>query len=115
MQRISLAILFVISAAAVARAADDFADKVDVSPLQTIALQHRQTIKTLDSFARQMLTAITGRGTLDGRPAVYTILDMAARPEEYAGRNIIKIRNVPLRQDLQRLDFISTAQKERIV
>src|SRR2546430_815236 len=107
--------LILLLMAPIVRAADDFADKVDVSPLETIALQHRQTIKTMDSFARQMLTAITGRGSLDGKPAVYTILDIAARPEEYASRNIIKIKSVPLRQDLQRLDFISQEEKDRII
>src|SRR5689334_11275448 len=115
MRFVTSAILLTLVIAPLARAADDFAAKVDVSPLQTIAVQHRQTIKTLDSCARQMLNAVTGRGSLDGKPAVYTILDMAARPEEYASRNIIKIKNVPLREDLQRLDFISTEEKDRIL
>ena len=35
------------------RAADDFAAAVDLSPLRTVAVQHRQTVKTLDSYARQ--------------------------------------------------------------
>ena len=51
----------------------------------------------------------------DGKPAVFTILDIAARPEAYAQRNIIKIKNVPIREDLQRLDFISAEEKDRIV
>src|SRR5947209_13487625 len=108
-------ILALIGVSTVTRAADDFAARVDISPLETISLQHRQIIKTFDSYARQMISDITGRSSLDGHPAVFTILDIAARPEAYADRNIIKIKNVPIRQDLQRLDFISAEEKDRIV
>src|SRR5207247_7144022 len=93
-------VLVLLGTAAARAAADDFAAKVDVSPLETISLQHRQTIKTFDSYARQMITDITGRGSLDGKPAVFTVLDFAARPEAYAQRNIIKLKNVPLSQGL---------------
>ena len=97
------------------RAADDFAAKVELSPLETLSLQHRQVIKTLDSFSRQMLEEITGRGSLDGKPAVYTVLDIAARPDQYVDRNLIKIKSVPLREDLQRLDGIPAEEKDRIL
>jgi cytochrome c-type biogenesis protein CcsB len=107
-----LALLFL---PALARGADDFASRVDVAPLKSIALQHRQTIKTLDSYARQVLTTITGHGSLDGKPAVYTLLDMAARPEEYLDRNIVYIKSVPLRMDLQRLESITPAEQARIL
>jgi cytochrome c-type biogenesis protein CcsB len=43
------------------------------------------------------------------------VLDIAARPEAYADRNIIRIKSVPLRQDLQRLDFLPVDEKERIL
>jgi cytochrome c-type biogenesis protein CcsB len=114
MKRLLVVLVLLLSAASV-RAADTFADKLDLTPLETISLQHRQTIKTFDSFARQMLTSITGRGSLDGKPAIYTIIDMAVNPSAYVDRNIIKIKNVPLRQDLQRLEIISTEEKQRII
>src|SRR5262249_8518764 len=88
------------------RAADSvaFANAVDLSPLRTVAVQHRQTLKTLDSYARQTLSAITNRSSLraedslDGQShdALFAVLDIAYHPDEYGKRNLIKIRNVPL-------------------
>src|SRR4051794_32504620 len=101
-----LSVLLVLLLGSFARGADDFASQVDVSPLKSVALQHRQTIKTFDSYARQVLTTITGRGSLDGKPAVYSLIDMAARPETYLDRNIVLIKSVPLRQDFQRIESI---------
>jgi cytochrome c-type biogenesis protein CcsB len=43
------------------------------------------------------------------------VLDMSFRPEAYRDRNLIKIRNVPLREDFRLLDSISDSEKERIV
>src|SRR5271154_7173942 len=95
--------------------ADDFADHVDLSPLRSIAVQNQQTMKTFDSFARQTLDAITGHSSLDGKDAVFTVLDMSLRPDAYRNRNLIKIRNVPLRQEFLRISTLSAAEQERIV
>jgi cytochrome c-type biogenesis protein CcsB len=103
----------VLALAAIARA-DDFADHVDLSPLHTVAVQHNETMKTLDTFSRQVIYAITGRSTLDGRDPVFTLLDMSFHPENYVQRNIIKIANIPLRKDFELLDSIDTAEKTRI-
>jgi cytochrome c-type biogenesis protein CcsB len=118
MKTLSLLIgcLFLL-AAPLARAAapDDFAAKVDLTPLRTISVQHAQTIKTFDSFARQTLSVITGHSSLDGHDALYTILDMSIRPDAYTHRNLIKIVNVPLRKEFLRLPSISSQEQERIV
>jgi cytochrome c-type biogenesis protein CcsB len=95
--------------------ADDFSDNVDLTPLRTIAAQDRQTIKTLDSYARQTLTTITGHGSLDGHDALFSVLDITFHPTEYADRNLIRIVNVPLRKEFQRLPSISPEEGERIV
>ena len=95
--------------------ADDFADKVDLAPLRSLTVQHEQTLKTLDTFSRQVLYTVTGRGTLDGQDPVYTVLDMAYRPQQYVHRNLIKIRNVPLREDVAALDGLDPAEQKRIV
>src|SRR5580658_8291376 len=79
-----------------ARAAD-FADLVNLAPMESLEVQHMQTLKTLDSFADQTMSAIHGRDSgLDGHSSLFTVLDMSFRPEAYADQNIIKIRNVPL-------------------
>ena len=108
----------VFSAMAVAQtpAADpNFAAKVDLAPLRTMAVQHAQTIKTFDSYARQTLETISGKSSYNGQDAVFTILDIAYRPSEYASVNLIKIKSVPLRKDFQRLAFLSTDEQARII
>ena len=97
-----------------ARAAN-FADTVDLAPLRTIAVQHRQTIKTLDSYSRQMLSEITGHSSLDGHDALFSVLDIVYHPDDYTKRNLIKVVNVPLRQEFLRLPKLSGAEGERIV
>ncbi len=105
--------LIVGMGAAVAR--DDFAEQVDLSPLRTLAVQHNHTMKTLDTFAREAIWQITGHEKLDGHEPVYTLLDMSFHPDEYVARNIIKIVNVPLREEFENLDSIDDAEKQRIV
>src|SRR3954471_15886858 len=94
-----IVLISTFSFASLARAAD-----IDLSPLATIAVQDQQTLKTLDSYARQTLSTITGRSTLDGKSSLFTILDISFRPEAYRDRNLIKIRSVPLREDFRLLD-----------
>jgi cytochrome c-type biogenesis protein CcsB len=95
--------------------AADFESQIDLKPLQTVAVQHNQTMKTLDTFARQAVSLITGHSTIDGHSALFTLLDMSFKPETYSNRNIIKIRNVPLREEFQLLDFIDDNEKKRII
>ena len=109
-----IAVCLVIAVCSAARA-DDFASQVDLSPVRSLAVQHQQTIKTFDSFARQTLSAITGSSSLDGQPAVFIILDMSIRPEVYRQQNLIYIRNVPLRKEFLRMPSLSVAEQERIV
>jgi len=97
------------------RAADDFAGAVDLSEIRAISVQHNQTLKTFDSFARQAISAITGRQTLDGREPSFTLLDMAFDPKAYRDRKIIKIRHVPLREEFRALEYLTDAEKDQIV
>ena len=92
-----------------------FAAKVDLTPLRAMAVQHLQTVKTFDSYARQTLSAICGHGTYDGQDPVFTVLDIAYRPSAWTGVNIIKIKNAPLRTDFLRLAFLSKDEQDRIL
>ena len=98
------------------------ADDVDVSPLARLTVQHNSTLKTFDTFARQAISAITGRGTLDGRRPTATLFDMSYRPWAYADRDLIKIGHLPVREEIadalgltgdakaeQRRQFLKTA------
>jgi cytochrome c-type biogenesis protein CcsB len=93
----------------------DLSSRIDLTSLRTIAVQHDQTIKTLDTFARQVVTEVTGHSSIDDHDALYTLLDMSFRPELYVDRNIIKITNVPLRKEFLGLDWIPDAEQQRIV
>jgi len=106
-----LSLVFIASAAR----AESFADQLNLKPMETVTVQYRQTLKTMDSFAREALAQIYGKSSYEGQSAVYTVLDMSFRPEQYVDRNIIRIRHVPLRQDFQMLESLSAAEKERIL
>ena len=93
----------------------DFAAAVDLTPLRSIALQNMQTVKTLDSFSRELLERITGRSSYNGQDPVFTLLDIAYRPADYQTLNLIKIKNVPLRTDFRRLGSLAADEQERIV
>lgn len=95
--------------------ADDFEQQLDLSPLEMAAVQNNQTMKTLDTFARQAIWQITGHEKLDGHSSLYTLLDISFHPDQYVTRDIIKIENVPLREEFQNLQNIDDAEKQRIV
>lgn len=117
---VSMCVLLVITPLGLAAG---LADSVELGALRSLSSQHRQTIKTLDSWARQTLFEVTGRSwlkdagdaALEGHDPLFTVLDMCFRPEQYVDRNIIKIKNVPLRQDFALLDSIDQREKNRIL
>jgi cytochrome c-type biogenesis protein CcsB len=108
-------ILFLLLLGSISRADSDFAARVDLNPLRTISVQNMQTVKTLDSFSRELLEMISGRSSYDGQDPVFTVLNIAYHPEDYAGANLIKIKNLPLRTDFRQLPSISPDEQERIV
>lgn len=93
----------------------DFSRQVDLTPLRTLSIQHNQVLKTMDTFGRQVMNTLTGRSSFNGQDPLFTVLDIAFRPENYPGVNIIKVKNAPLRQDLRLLQNIDDTEKERIV
>lgn len=117
LQRLILALTIFFCVALVR--ADSFLDSIDVSQFEKVAIQHEQTIKTFDTFSRQVLEAVTGRGSLDGHPASVSVLDLAFNPAAYADRPIIKIKSLPvrleLRDDLVRLNLLPASQADAMV
>jgi cytochrome c-type biogenesis protein CcsB len=110
------AILVLFSFAFTPARAAEFADNVNLAPLESVEVQHLQTLKTLDSFAAQTMSAIHDRDSgLDGHSALYTVLDLSFRPEAYADQNIIKIRNVPLREDFLRVQNVDPHRLQQIL
>lgn len=95
--------------------AQSFLDTVDVEPLRYVSVQDHQTIKTFDTFARQELSTITGKTSWEGVGATAVVLDMAFRPDQWKDRNVIKVKNAPLRKDFEDFKGLDAAEKERIV
>ncbi|MEM8875236.1 MAG: cytochrome c biogenesis protein CcsA [Planctomycetota bacterium] len=91
-----------------------FMEAVDVGPVKLLSVQDRQTIKTFDTFARGRIAEITGKRRIDGREPVFTVLDMAYRPDLYSGRNLIKVKHLPLRLELAELPFLTTEEADRL-
>jgi cytochrome c-type biogenesis protein CcsB len=117
MKQSALAItaLLIIGLVAPTARGDSFAEQLNLKPLETLTVQYRQTLKTFDSFSRETLAQITGKSSFEGQSALYTILDMSFRPEEWVNRDVVRIRHVPLRKDLQMLENIPQEEKDRIV
>ena len=95
-------------------AAATVAGDVDVSPLDRASVLHNSTLKTFDSFARQALSVITGRATLDGNAPAATLLDMCYRPAAYADRDLIKIANLPVREEVADALGLTTGEPRRL-
>jgi cytochrome c-type biogenesis protein CcsB len=77
-----------------------FARGAELAELERATVQHRSTLKTLDTLSRQVFDGLSGRSKIDGQPPVETLFDMTYRPSEYATRPFIKIKHLPLRQDI---------------
>ncbi len=90
-----------------------FRHTINMAPLETLAVQNQEEVKTLDTWARETLQTITFYGSVNGRDPLYTALDMAFRPEAWENRNFIYIMAVPIREQLGKL--VSPAQAKRIL
>ena len=92
---------------------DDFADNVDLAPLSRASVLHDSTLKTLDTLSRQVVADLSGRSTLDGQDPAFTLFDLAYRPADYADRPFLKLKHLPLRQDLADAVGLGEGSEER--
>lgn len=96
--------------------AEPFLHQVDLMPIRTMSLQHNQTVKIFDTYARDLLLHINANKTrFDAPSAAAVVLDMTLNPSKYMDQNIIYIRNKPFREDFKTLSFIDPAEQERIL
>ena len=65
-----------------------------------MSVQHDSTLKTFDTIGRRVLSDMTGRSTYEGQSPTHTLFDFVYRPAAYADAEIIKVKHLPLRQDL---------------
>jgi len=80
----------------------EFARAVDLSPLDRSAVHAEGRIKSFDSFAQEIVGAIVGPKRPDGLGADFLYLDLMLRPGDWAERDIIFVKNKPMRAEIAR-------------
>jgi len=80
--------------------ADPFAAALDLDALGRLPVQTGGRFKSLDSYANEVMSDVTGPRRIDGASRTFTYLDMMFRPGEYAHRDVIYIRKKNLREDI---------------
>ncbi|MEW6199000.1 MAG: cytochrome c biogenesis protein CcsA [Planctomycetota bacterium] len=86
---------------------------IDWSRARLIAIQDSGRYKTLDSFARESLAAMTGREHLPGLSPLASLLDWLFRRDAYTDTPVIAVRNAGLLARMVRP--LSEDQRERII
>lgn len=87
--------------------------QIDWSRARLIAIQDSGRYKTLDSFARESLAAMTGREHLPGLSPMASLLEWLFRRDAYADTPVIKVRNAGLLARMVRP--LSEDKRERIL
>lgn len=77
--------------------APSFADAVDLSPLDRVAVQWEGRIKSFYAMARDTMGIVTGPRGLEGQSQVFTYLDLMFRPGQYQDRPLVYLKNKPMR------------------
>lgn len=108
----------------------DFASRVDLSPLEGLAVLHNGRVKVLDTLARETVSAVVGRKNYfdtvyaaDGdaskaKPSnesydpLFTWLDLVIDPAYYLDRPLIHINYLPLRRAFLEAAFVGDESKQ---
>ncbi len=90
-----------------------FKKDINLVPLRILAVQNNDQVKTLASWASETVQAICGFDSIHGQDPLYTVMDMAFRPQAWDNRNCIFVETVPIREQLGTL--VSKAQAKRIL
>ncbi len=95
---VAAALLALLPAAREVRADDSaagaktFAESVDLRPLGTIAVQSDGRIKSMSSFANEMMGYVSGPRRIAGQTPLFTYFDMLFRPDAYRDADAIFVK-----------------------
>jgi len=94
---VSAALLAFLPAQRAANAQDaaggkTFAESVDLRPLGTIAVQSDGRIKSMSSFANEMMGYVSGPRKIAGQTPLFTYFDMLFRPDAYRDADAIFVK-----------------------
>ena len=95
--------------------ASDFVTEVDLQPLEELAVHTDGRLNSFGSYANSLMQEVSGSRRIDGRPPIYTYLDMLFRPSVYEDADVIYVKNKLIRKmmvDALRKSPASTARIE---
>ncbi|RLS45359.1 MAG: hypothetical protein DWH85_03200 [Planctomycetota bacterium] len=79
---------------------DAFARQVDLVPLEGLAIMSEGRIKSLGSFSFGYMQDISFGTKIGAQPPLFTVLDLAIRPEAYQDADVIRVKNAEVRARL---------------
>ncbi len=77
-----------------------FAQQVDLTPLDRIAVQQEGRLKSFASYASSMVHFVSGPHAINGNTDTFTYLDLMLRPEAYDDADAIFVKNKPIRSEI---------------
>jgi cytochrome c-type biogenesis protein CcsB len=89
-----MATLFVVCADARGQSAADlpFSQRVDLRPLGTVAVQNDGRLKSLSSFANEMMNFVSSSKRIADQDPLFTYFDMMLRPDAYADADVVYVK-----------------------
>jgi cytochrome c-type biogenesis protein CcsB len=79
---------------------DEFAEQVDLRPLHAIAVQADGRLRSFESHAKTYMGYVSGPRRIDGHSFGFTYLDLMFRPEVYADKDVIYVKNKQVRAQI---------------
>ncbi|MEI6273970.1 MAG: hypothetical protein WCQ03_10915, partial [Phycisphaerae bacterium] len=79
---------------------DAFVNEVNLAPLEGLAIMSEGRIKSLGSFSFGYMQDISGGKKIGAQPPLFTLLDLAIRPEAYQDADVIRVKNAEVRARL---------------
>ena len=87
-----------------------FAQRVDLSPLGSIAVYEQGRLKSFDSFTSSLMKLVSGPHPVAGHPDGFAYLDLMLRPIAYEDADVIYVKNKPMRREIAGVLFRSVAE-----
>ncbi len=94
---VALAMIVALACTDRAGAQESFSQLVDLSPLDSVAVQTEGRIKSFGSFAHSEMGHVSGPRRIAGQRPEFTYLDLILRPEAYEDADIIYVKGAPVR------------------
>ncbi len=79
---------------------ETFVKEVNLAPLEGLAIMSEGRIKSLGSFSFGYMQDISGGKKIGAQPPLFTLLDLAIRPEAYQDADVIRVKNAEVRARL---------------